>query len=94
MSTGPTGVVGAPATGVAFFTRHARQRCQQMQVPRARVEAILADPTMTYAGGGRGMVAWSSADPGIAVIYVHEIGQDVVLTVVPRTYDRYERETA
>lgn len=74
-----------------ILTRHASQRCASMRVERSRVNAILAQPTMTYAARDDGQVAWSAADPDIAVIYRQDNGRTVVLTVVPRTYERYER---
>lgn len=72
------------------LTLHARQRCQEMGVRTRRVKQILRCPTMTYSSRG-GQVAWSAADPGIAVVFVADGAQLLAVTVVPRTYETYRR---
>ena len=74
------------------LTEHARQRCLEMGVLTKRVKDILRRPTMTYVSRD-GHIAWSAADPSIAVIYTDDGPVRVAITVVPRTYDDYVRSS-
>lgn len=73
------------------LTHHARQRCAEMGVHTKRVKRIAADPDVTRPSG-RGILAKSDNDPEIAVVYVEDSpDQLVILTVLPNTDKIYNR---
>lgn len=78
------------------FTRHARVRMAEMNVPPTVVEEILLRPAVTRPADSRGAddcyLAVSDEHPEHAVIYYRaQDGAFVVVSVVFRTYEKYER---
>ena len=81
----------------AQLCQHARDRCREMGIGTKDVKRLMRNPDLIRPAGlfdeteGR-MLACSDQVPGIAVIYVMLNGdQPLVITVVPRTYEEYER---
>lgn len=85
-------------TGIRL-TKHALERMAEMGATAGDVEEILDNPSTTRPsrsyGGGRmsaGTLAVSDSHPDWAVIYKVEDELKVVLTVVFRTDERYDRD--
>lgn len=80
--------------GTPVLSRHARTRCDEMGVDRARVERILRRPDVTRPATKGCIMAIADFDPEISVVYaINDHGVCVVVTVLYRTYKRYDRAT-
>lgn len=75
----------------ARMSPHARDRCQEMGIRTRVAKRIVANPDVSYESEGR-VLAASDAYPGITVVYAPE-SPPVVVTVVWRTPERWERAT-
>jgi hypothetical protein len=80
----------------ARLVPHARQRCAEMDVRTKDVKRLMRAPDLVRPAGwadecGGRMVACSDEYPDIAVVYSMDGDQPVVITVVPRTYEIYQR---
>lgn len=78
------------------FTRHARVRMAEMEVHPDDVEDLLRRPDLTRPAEKRGadecFLAVADRHPRLAVVYYRALdGSYVVVSVVWRTYERYER---
>ena len=75
---------------VPTMTLHARQRCEEMGITTIRAKRVVSRRVTTYAGtaNNNGLVCLSD-DPEIAVVW--DPDENVIITVIYRTYDRYER---
>lgn len=68
-----------------FLSLHALHRVCEMGLERADVIRALAQPEVTWSSGGRQVAALGS----IAVVSIPN--DNIVVTVLWRTQDRYER---
>jgi len=76
------------------LSEHARARCDEMHVETKRVKRLLREPDMTRPGHEPGRImAMSDKDPDLIVVYKVEDGEQIVITVLFRSYDRYDRAT-
>jgi cellulose synthase/poly-beta-1,6-N-acetylglucosamine synthase-like glycosyltransferase len=80
------------------LSEHARERCRQMGVRTGVIKRIVRDHRVSWRteyreGCGRRVVAISSEFPDIAVVYACEVYPPVVVTVLWRTEERYDRGT-
>jgi hypothetical protein len=78
-----------PAT--ARLTEHARLRAAEMHVETKRVKRLLRRPDVTRPSKLGRYVAVSDSDPELAVVFVKENGTLVVITVLYRQLDWYDR---
>lgn len=72
---------------------HARERCAEMGLPTRVAKRIVRSHDMSWAGAAGRTVAVSSAFPDLAVVYAAKIDPPVVVTVLWRTQDQYDRAT-
>lgn len=79
------------------LTHHARERCAEMGVTTKRAKRIVQDPDVSRpakaTGGDDGFIAVADHEPDIAVVYKLDGDVPVILTVVWRTYEPYDRAT-
>jgi IS5 family transposase len=80
------------------LSKHARERCREMGVRTGVVKRIVRNHRVSWRteyreGSGRRVVATSSEFPDIAVVYASEAYPPVVVTVLWRTEERYDRAT-
>lgn len=76
------------------MTQHARERAAEMGVCTKRVKRLVRNPCLRRTDANGITLAISNADPEIAVVYADgPDGRPVVLTVLYRTYERYERHS-
>lgn len=61
-----------------------------MGVSTKRVKRLMRDHTTSWESHGRYRAASSQSDPTILVIYDRLPWGDLVITVLPRTYERYD----
>jgi hypothetical protein len=61
-----------------------------MGVSTKRVKRLMRDHTTSWESHGRYRMASSERDPAIVVVYDPLPWGDLVITVLPRTYDRYD----
>ena len=78
----------------ATLSEHARQRAAAMGVCTKRIKRIVRNPDILRVSYRGRWVATSDADPELAVVYtVDPGGQPVVVTVLYRNYQWYDRCT-
>jgi len=78
----------------AVLSEHARARAAAMGVCTKRVKRIVRAPDILRPGYRGRWVAVADADPELAVVYTVEPGgQPVVVTVLYRNYQWYDRCT-
>ena len=74
-------------------TYHARQRCAELGISTKRAKRIVQQRTSTYPSpqghSNNGVVCSSTVDPEYAVVWDEHT--NTILTVLPRTTDRYKR---
>lgn len=79
------------------LTRHARERCDEMQVPYRTAMRIWEERTCTYEqmgkyrGSGQVMV-FAATLPGLAAVVSLRDEVPVIITVLFKEQDRYERD--
>lgn len=73
---------------------HARERCEEMGISTKVAKAIVKNPSVTRPGkpGSPCMIAVSDAAPGYAVVYDPRCEPLVVVSVLFRTIDQYDRD--
>jgi hypothetical protein len=75
------------------MTHHARERCQEMGVSTKAAKRVVQEPTTTWTSDGQ-TVATSDEYPEITVVFaVDADGRPVVITVLYRTAEEYDRAT-
>lgn len=75
------------------ISHHAAQRCEEMQVPRAVVDQIVCEPSITRPAKRGCFMATSDRHPDYAVVYEQpEPDLRVIVTVVFRTCEVYVRQ--
>lgn len=79
---------------IVRFTYHARDRMAEMGVSELVVQAVLAHPDVDMcSAGGHGRQGNRRCVRGnLCVVYFHDGPARVVVTIVPRTYDKYKRK--
>lgn len=70
----------------ARMTAHARQRCLEMGITTARVKRVVRSPDLSYSSRGLRIVCRDD-EPSFRVV----VDGPKVVTVLPWSYDRYER---
>jgi hypothetical protein len=80
------------------LSEHARERCREMGVRTKVVKRIVRNHKLSWRteyreGCSRRVVAVSSEYPNLAVVYASEVYPPVVVTVLWRTQERYDRAT-
>jgi hypothetical protein len=81
-----------PTTARMSF--HARQRCAEMRIETKRVKRLLRCADIIRVSYNDRFIAVGDSDPKIAVVYARDPdGTIVVVTVLFRDYEHYDRET-
>jgi len=71
---------------------HAIKRAQEMGVSQADIRSCVNEPEVSYPSHeSYGPNNWIAQRGGIAVAYAIELGIIVVVSVLERTQDQYER---
>ena len=87
-----------PTRPMPVLTTHARARCAEMGLSTRIAKAIVRDREVTYAGDRRhqnnAMIALCSAHPDYAVVFDPTGEVEVIVTVLFRTENDYDRAGA
>lgn len=80
------------------LTEHARQRCAEMNLRTGVVKRIVRHHDVSWRtsqpqDGRYLMVAASNAFPHLAVVFAPDMSPPIVVTVLWRTQERYDRAT-
>ena len=76
----------------ARISEHAHLRMEEMHVPAKRVKRIVRDPHTRLATYANRYIATREDDREIAVVVTMDAdGVPLVVTVIPRTYEPYDR---
>lgn len=75
------------------MTKHARERCEQMNITEMRAKQIVMKRTVTYPSDrghdNNGLIVQSASDPDITVVW--DPHTNCIITVVPRVREDYVR---
>lgn len=82
----------------ARMTKHARERCAEMQISTKVAKHIVANAEVRYTtqcnDGNKAMMALWSGEPRYAVVYSDDEDPPLVITVIFNSRDFYERDGA
>jgi hypothetical protein len=77
------------------MTKHARERCVEMGISTKVAKAIVRNVDMTYSGSPKhdndAMLAYCDQHPDHVVVFAMDEDVPVILTVLPRTNEYYQR---
>lgn len=77
-----------------ILTAHARERCVEMGITVEDVETVVRHYTIRRPARRNAFAMSAESRPDIVAIVAADLspdGREIVITVVPRTYERYTR---